>query len=209
MNIFQQIKFALSRPPRSQIKFIMTTYIDNVISKRFYGKSLTGNFLQIIYSIMTQADGDFAVSGAPWSSAINSKDVNGTSRATHNLISFRQNVSAGDLTAGLILGTGTTTPAADDYTIETVIPHGTGSGQLSYQNMAATQGCEIVGLVTSLVLQRLFVNSSGAQIDVNEIALYSKQTTYVFCIYRDVLSSADEIPNGSTYRVTLEMSVTT
>jgi hypothetical protein len=109
----------------------------------------------------------------------------------------------------LVVGTGDTAAAAANYAAETICAHGTGSGQFSYQTQTSTQGCEIDTLTTSFILQRLFVNSSGGQIDVNEICLYSKSGSYSFCLYRDVLSSADEIPDGSTYRVTLEISVTT
>ena len=210
MNLFQQIKFALSKPPRGQIKFIVTTYIDNKISKRFYGKSLVGNFLQLVYTNFAANDStNFAASGAPFSSLSSTRDINNTLRSTYSNISFNTNGATGDASKGLVVGTGNTAAAAVDYKAETICAHGTGAGQLSYQTQTSTQGCEIDTLTTSFILQRLFVNGSGAQIDVNEICLYSKGGSYSFCLYRDVLSSADEIPNGSTYRVTLEISVTT
>ena len=210
MTLFEQIKFALSRPPRGQIKFIVTTYIDNTISKRFYGKSLVGNFLQIIYTLMGQNDSThFVASGAPWGNRSQAKDIGGTLHSTYNIVIFHTNANAGVVTQGLICGSGTTTPAAADLVCETPIAHGTGAGQLSYQDQTSTQGCQIVSLSTSFILQRLFVNSSGGQVDVNEICLYCLSSTWTFLLYRDVLSSADEIPNGSTYRVTLEISVTT
>jgi hypothetical protein len=210
MNLFQQIKFALSKPPRGQIKFIVTTYIDNKISKRFYGKSLTGNFLQLWYTMCAYNDSaDFQASGAPWSSLTTTKDITNTSRSVYNVIAILANANPGSVASGLICGTGTTTPASADYKVETIIAHGTGAGQFSYQQQTSTQGCVIDTLTTSFILQRLFVNSSGGQIDVNEICLYTAYSSWSFCLYRDVLSSADEIPDGSTYRVTLEISVTT
>jgi len=210
MTLWEQIKFALSRPPRGQIKFIVTTYIDNTISKRFYGKSLVGNFLQMIYCCLANADlTDFTASGSPWSSQQYAKQTSGALVAVHNITPWQANANVGALNKGIVLGSGTTSPTAADYIIETIINHGTGSGELSYESQTAPQGCEISSLTTSFILQRLFVNNTGSQVDVNEIVLYSAYSTYIFLLYRDVLSSADEIPNGSTYRVTLEISVTT
>jgi len=210
MNLFQRLKFALSKPPRGQIKFIVTTYIDHKISKRYYGKSLVGNFLQLLYGLFSNADStDFPASGAPWSSLLNLKDITSTNRLCTSSTYKAVDADINQVTHGLVFGTGDTAPAAADLSLETLIANGTGAGQLSYQNQIATQGCTIVSLTTSFILQRLAVNTSGGQIDVNEIALYMQMSSYSFCIYRDVLSSADEIPNGSTYRVTLEISVTT
>jgi hypothetical protein len=207
---WKQLKFLLSRPPKTQIKFIVTTFIDGKISNKFYGKSLVGNFLQMIYTNFANNDSaDFPSSGAPFSSLTSTRNTAGTLQSTYSNISFNINVNTAQLTGGLIIGTGDTTPAAGDYCVETLIPEGTGAGQMSYQNQTATQGCEISSLTTSFILQRLFVNNSGGQIDVNEICLYTKSASYTFCIYRDVLPSSDEVPNGSTYRVTLEISVTT
>jgi len=210
LNLYNQIKFALSKPPRGQIKFVVTTYIDNKISKRFYGKSLVGNFLQILYTMFNYNDTThFPVSGAPWSSRSQSKATDGTLYTTYNALAFQVDAVAGSAGQGLNVGSGTTTPTSADYVCETLIAHGTSAGQLDYQDQTSIQGCEIDSLTTSFILQRLFVNSSGGQIDVNEINLYSYISPKSYLLYRDVLSSADEIPNGSTYRVTLEISVTT
>lgn len=208
MNLLSHIKFALSRPPRNQIKFVVTTFIGNKISQRFYGKSLVGNFLQMIYVQLAYADTtDFPVSGAPWSSATSCKDIGNTLRATFSSNYMRCNADPGSVTNGLILGTGSTAVTASDYKIETIIPHGNSANQLNYQNQGAQQGCEITDLTTAFILQRLFVNNSGGQIDVREIALYSF-LNYSFCLYRDVLPVVDEVPNTETYRVTLEISIT-
>ena len=207
---WQQVKFLLSRPPRSQIQFVMSTYIDEKLSKKFYGKSLVGNFLQILYTQMAANDStDFPASAAPWSSVYKSQKTSGATQSTYSVVCFTAAANTGEVNRGLILGSGTTTPAAADYTVETFIAHGTGASQISYQSQTATQGCTIVDLVTSFILQRVFINTSGGQIDVNEICLYSNQSSYIYMLYRDVLSSTDEIPDGSTYRVTLEISVTT
>lgn len=209
MTLIDQIKFALSRPPRSQIKFIVTTYIDGIISKRFYGKSLVGNFLQLIYVIAVQGDTtDFPASGSPWSNATQAIDTGNIKRSSATYYPFQSNANTGEVTKGLIIGTGTTPVSAADYKIETLIVHGTGSGQMQYQNQTANFGVTIVSLTSSFELQRLFVNASGSQIDVNEIAWYGFGSTYTFMLYRDVLPTSDEIPNGSTYRVTLEISIT-
>ena len=209
MNL-QELKFLLSRPPRNQISFIVTTFIDNKLSKKFYGKSLVGTFLQILYTMIAQNDSThFAISGAPWSSRSTTKDIGNTNRTTYNQVMFQGNANSGVTTHGILCGSGNTAPASADIAPETLITHGATAGKLMYQDQTSTQGCEIVSLTTSFILQRLFVNSSGGQVDVNEICLQSLSSTWSFLLYRDVLSSTDEIPDGSTYRVTLEISVTT
>jgi hypothetical protein len=209
MNL-QELKFRLSRPPRNQISFIVTTFIDEKLSKKFYGKSLVGNFLQIIYTHLAYADTtNFPASGAPWSSQTTSKDIGSVSRNTYNVATIQSNAILGAVSKGLLCGSGTTTPAAADLAPETLITHGATAGKLMYQVQTANQGCTIVSLTTSFILQRLFVNSSGGQVDVNEICWQGYYAGNSFLLYRDVLSSTDEIPDGSTYRVTLEVSVTT
>ena len=210
MTLFQQIKFALSKPPRRQIKFIVTTFIDGIISQKYYGKSLVGNFLQILYTMFGYNDSThFVVSGAPWSSRSNSKATDGTSYSTYQALAFQIDANASQINQGIIVGSGVTAPAAADYIAETPIAEGSGAGQLNYADQTSTQGCEIVSLTTSFIIQRLMVNNSGGQVDVNEICLYGYMSPKSYLLYRDVLSSTDEIPNGSTYRVTIELSVTT
>lgn len=209
MTLWKQIKFALSKPPRAQIKFIVTTYIGNNISQRFYGKSLVGNFLQLLYVQMANNDSaNFVASGAPWSSVSQAKDTGNVNRTLYNILIWPVKSIGGSVNSGLICGSGTTTVTASDYKIETLIAHGNSASQLNYQAQTSSQGCEIVSLTTSFVLQRLFVNNSGGQINVNEIALYCTGSGYIICLYRDVLGVTDEIPDGETYRVTLEISVT-
>jgi hypothetical protein len=124
-------------------------------------------------------------------------------------MNFRSSAAIGATNMGIVCGSGTTTPAAADINLETLITHGSTAGKLSYQSQTSIQGCIIASLTTSFILQRLFVNSSGGQVDVNEIGWITMYSTYSYLLYRDVLSSTDEIPDGSTYRVTLEISVTT
>jgi hypothetical protein len=209
MTLFDHVKFILSKPPRGQIKFIVTTDIDGILSKRFYGKSLVGNFLQGIYGYFNGNDtADFAASGSPWNSVNLTKTTTAGTQAFYGSTSALISANVGAVDRGLILGSGSTAVAAADYVIETLIANGTGSGQLSYQSQTAPQGCEIVSLTTSFILERLFVNNSAGNVSVNEIALYVKLSSVSTMIYRDVLSSADVIPSGSTYRVTLEISIT-
>ena len=113
-------------------------------------------------------------------------DTGGTSRSvTSSIGSWLMEASAGTSTSGLVVGTGTNAVTLNDTALQTQIAHGTGSGQLSY-------GGSVVELPssdatsTTLILTRVFSNSSGGSITVQELGAYAYQSTWEFCIVRDV-----------------------
>jgi len=111
---------------------------------------------------------------------------------------------AGIVTKGVIVGTGNTAPTINDYTIETLIAHGVGGGQLQYGAVAF--GAPASDATTSrFTITRDFANGSGGAITVNEIALYSEGFLYnthlYFMTIRDVIGGGIAIPNGQTLTV--------
>ena len=75
-----------------------------------------------------------------------------------------------DNTYGIQAGTGTTAPASDDNSMETLIAHGSAAGQLQYQ--ATSVGAPgLVGSNIDLVVCRIFVNGSGGSITLREVGL--------------------------------------
>jgi hypothetical protein len=141
----------------------------------------------------------------------NLKDITGTVRsvnvqqsgATYQLNSI---AAAGTATRGIVLGTGTTAVAWDDYKLESQIAHGTGSGQLSYGASSVSIPSPASGYIV-LPLTRDFTNSSGGNVTVREAGVYSlghysTNNTANFCTVRDVLSTPQVIPNGTTVTVT-------
>ena len=108
---------------------------------------------------------------------------------------------------GLVVGSGDTPVSLNDYDLDSKIPHGTGSGQLSYGDSSKYD--ETSGNTTSHGVQRSFDNNSGADITIREIGLIATiniggQNINVLLL-RDVISDTT-VPNGG--RVTVKYWIT-
>jgi hypothetical protein len=98
-------------------------------------------------------------------------DTSGTPRTLGNGgADFICEGGSGSTTNGIQAGTGTTTPAASDTALTTLIANGVGSGQLQYQN-TVINAPTVSGNTTSMVIQRTVTNSSGASITIKEVGL--------------------------------------
>jgi len=114
---------------------------------------------------------------------------------------------AGTNVAGIVVGTGTTTPANTDYCITTIIAHGSGSGQLLHGAQAFTAPA-VIGANVDLIGTRTFTNNSGATITIREVGIYAGEATYSSvprCIAHDLLTVS--VTNGSS--VTIEYRLRT
>ena len=119
-------------------------------------------------------------------------------------LSFASNAALGDTNFGIMVGTGTTDPAINDYKLQTPIAHGTGSGQLQYS--AVTFGAPAADSTTSqFTITRNFANGSSGSVTVYEIGLYVKgyvyNTAYYFMTLRDVISGGISVGAGQTLTV--------
>lgn len=107
-------------------------------------------------------------------------------------------VTAGEgvTTFGILFGSGTTSPTLDDYKLESLIPHGTGSGQLYYH---ATQlSYEKDTDRSRVIIWRTADNNSGGDITISEIGLVFQWYPYPYdyaLILRDVLDTAVVVAN--------------
>ena len=114
-------------------------------------------------------------------------DTGGTSRTVSNNTEIDVNTAAGTATEGLVVGTGTNAVALADTALQTRILHGTTAGTLDY-------GASVVNLPssdstsTTLILTRVFANSSGGTITVREIGIYATMAiaSFQMCIVRDL-----------------------
>ncbi|MBA7615793.1 hypothetical protein ES703_23079 [subsurface metagenome] len=159
-------------------------------------KSFVRQFLELLWIQAFQI-----ASIAPYSV----RDTGNTLQAIcQGAYTFACNALADDETLGIIVGVGTTAPDIDDYKIETIINTGGVGGQLNYGGV--TYGAPASDATTSqFTITRDFSNASGAEITVNEIALYVKahkyDTDYYFMIIRDVIGGGVAVPNGQTLTV--------
>lgn len=127
-------------------------------------------------------------------------DTGGTGRTIERLQRCDVKASAGTVTNGLRVGTGTNAVTLADTALQTPIAHGTTAGTLDH-------GASVVNLPssdstsTSLILTRVFANSSGGSITVKELGIYAlsggSSGTWTFCIARDTatiaLAAADQL----------------
>lgn len=209
MRIPFKVETFLNKIIKTQIVTIVETFIDDKPQKKFYGKSLTANFLVAIYAHFNDNNANFLVNPAPFG-GVRQSGLN----LAGGLVNYAEPVmyldaGVGVITHGIVVGSGSTAPAPGDFNLKTTITNGVGAGQLSYSVQASTQGCTISGSNTSFILQRLMTNGSGGNVTVNEIGIIFEMSGQSYLIYRDVLGSSDVIPNGSTYRVDITFQITT
>lgn len=118
---------------------------------------------------------------------------------------------------GIVVGTGTTAVAPTDYQLATQVLDGITSGTLEHFTCAATN-FTTAGLTASFDIERLFRNSSGGTITLNEVGIYSAMAQFSaqvnftaidhFCIIRDIVSPGFAVLNGEYARIVYTISVT-
>lgn len=200
----------LNKLLQPNIVTIVETFIDGKPSKKFYGKSLTGNFIQWLYAHNSQNDAAFQLSPS-----INNTRTSGwridTGAATGGLQSMDLDITAGAgiVNQGMVLGSDVVVVTPSNFSVGTLINSGVGAGQIVYNTQVSIQGNTIVGQNTSFILQRTFSNNSGGNITVQAIAIYCNETTGGFMYYLDSVAPADVIANGQVYTVQITFQITT
>jgi len=117
---------------------------------------------------------------------------------------------------GIMVGSGTKAVEIDDYSLESKISHGTGSGQLDYDTHSISIS-EEAGQV-KVEITRAFKNASGTTVTVSEVGLgvrnYWKDSSAVrkdlkFLIVRDVLDTPQDVLDGGSLTVKITIIVPT
>lgn len=137
-------------------------------------------------------------------------DISYTAR---NIPAASQNLdmagAAGDTNKGAVFGSGSTAVDIADYELETLIAHGTGTGQLSY-GANAISGFITITSGLAFTITRAATNNSGAPITVREIGLHAVgyiTSELYFLICRDVLASPFSVPNLGAITVVYTLKV--
>jgi hypothetical protein len=193
-----------------------------ICKKRFRSKSFVSNFLKILRTLCYgyTAATSYTLYVSSYSAGI--KDHNGNDalfqvvaeNRTDPSYLFNLNAPANDTNYGIRVGSGSTTPTADDYNLANPIANGTGSGQLLYGATSIETVVVEASSRTYFRIIRTFSNSSGATVTVREIGLSVKWSRtgvgYLYALLaRDVLSSAVDVPDGATLTVRYILSTTT
>lgn len=140
--------------------------------------SFVQNFLYVLY----------LNAGHIFSIPVRKQDASFMNFGAGNTTYFLTTASATETTYGLQVGTGTSATTIGDYKLETLIAHGTSSGQLQYGASTVADVSSTTN-TTSLILTRVFSNATAGSITVNEIAIVgSTQFSGTFMLARDVVT---------------------
>jgi len=180
-----------------------------VKSKKMVGHSLTGNFLQFLYTNFSEENvTDYLVSSFNGGSNTNTKSTGGPAGSTYQAY-MQCHALTNDASYGIVLGTGVVAPTAFDYILGVQILNGTGVGQLSHLPQGSSQAPAAVGNTTSFVLQRLYQNNSGATISPTELGIYIKSPTtgQAILMFRETFAAVAILATQSlTAKVTFEVT---
>ena len=113
---------------------------------------------------------------------------------------------------GIVVGSGNTGVTSTDYKLGTPITYGITSGLLESNSHTFTP-VVISAPSASFTVNRIFRNSSGGNVTINEIGLYgfmnsSSRDFAEFCIVRDVLGVPVTMANGDYLKVTYTFQIT-
>ena len=112
---------------------------------------------------------------------------------------------------GIVLGSGTAAVIPTDDNLQTKINHGTAAGEIEYLGHIFPKDVTTSGSDASFTIERLFLNSSGGDVTINEMGLYNASQTgdvYIYCFIRDLVSPAVVVANGEYLKVTYTIQVT-
>ncbi len=183
------------------------------------GHSWTRNFYNMAFSMMADVGGDGGSTfGAGYFTA---KNVDGIVRGANTYTAFKTSGillgygfhnNAASATFGIVIGTGDTAFSVDQYGLATLIAHGSGAGQMSYNAMVAPVQAYTAGSKTwKNTVSRIFNNNSGSSIIVKETGLYTNHYVFNDANYwmteRSVLSPAVSVANAGQLTVTYEFSM--
>lgn len=155
---------------------------------------------QFIYLLRQGMENTFALS------AVQLRDTSNTLwRFPNTIYIFDVNAAITEDDAGILVGSGNTAAAIDDYAMETLITHGVGAGQLQYAIVTFAVPAASA-TISQFTITRNFTNGSGGAVTVNEIGLActTRDLTYVeryLLLIRDVIGGGISIPNGETLTV--------
>jgi hypothetical protein len=190
--------------------------------KRFPAKSFVGNFLALLSCVFKGGAMTSYTTGTTYYCVGRNDPVNigGSNIGLTFFLTGTGSVyagceaPAGSDVFGMQVGSGDTPVTMTQYSLQTKISHGTGSGQLLYG--ASTVEALTKDTTWYFRVIRAFTNNTGASVTVKEIGLVVQfaagaNNTYTqFMVARDVLPSPVSIPDGAalTIRYKIQYSLT-
>lgn len=167
--------------------------------RKVKSKSLVANFMKLINIRMHNKTETL-------------KDTGGTehSVAPGDVTLCEVEAPEGNDTFGILIGMDMTSPTANDYKLWNQILHGTGANQMTHRATSCS-GVTVADPDSYVEISRLFINESGADIDVNECGFAYHLTVGGVDIFvlvcRDVVSPTVTVPDGGTLTVKYTVKV--
>jgi hypothetical protein len=116
-----------------------------------------------------------------------------------------------DTARGIVVGTGTAAESYEGFELDTIVEHGTSTGQLSYQAQTDTAVAYTAGTkVWTITMVRVIDNLSGAPILVTETGIYTLATNTPanVMIMRDLVGTPIPVANNGDVTVTYTFTLT-
>ena len=201
-GMFRDLK--LPPPPEIFIGFQVHKDGKLIFDDKQRGHSWTRNFYNYKCLVGTNATISNITFGVGYMS---SKNTYGTiGNPPHGIAGVVATAGIGSAT-GIIVGTGDTAFALDQYNLVTPVAHGVGSGQLVYQASVFDSKAYALKVWTS-TCKRIFNNNSGGDITIKEVGLLPSAAPWGnFLLERSVLSPTVLVPNAAQLTVTYEISM--
>jgi hypothetical protein len=187
--------------PKAVVEFEVRDKDGKLIQKgKFPAKSWVGNIIRLLNALWKVWTSPSSYTRYVYTTLSVLLDTTNTARPlklfAESSGTFGGAAPAGDISAGILVGTSDTPVSLAQTNLLGLIANGTGSGQLSY-------GATVVEDLTIdttyyFKIIRTFTNNSGASITVREIGLFLKPHENSFMFARDVPASPITVPNGST-----------
>jgi len=170
-------------------------------------KSFAPNFLQQIYAGFSNwSSTNFAVSSSPYNGRNDLIQIDGSTHT--NVTSWVLNIDSltSNSNSGIICSSDNSTPSPQSFTLSGIITHGTGAGQLSYNNQQGT-GITFNGNQFQITLTRTFTNLSGADVIVKKFYIVNNGTNrYKF--FEELLGSPVTVSNNQTLTIIVTITLT-
>ena len=176
---------------------------DGKLVKRIKDRShsFNRNYYNSMYSGGTDKAGSGSTFGAGF---LTKKNISGNIGATTDDVNLYLESGAAYTTSGITIGTNDTAETFEDFQRGSAIPHGTGTGEMSYAESTIENPVYTAGTKTwDTDYIRYFNNNSGNDIIIAEVCLFSSS----YLISRDILSSAITVTDAGQVKLWYTISM--
>jgi len=133
-------------------------------------------------------------------------ETDGSVSTMANTAAWFVDANAADADYGIIVGSGLTLVANDDYNMADKIDHGVAATELDY-GASAIEAPVVSGSSMGLQFHRTFTNSSGNPLSISEYGLVASTNSARFFMMARDLSTPVEVPNAGSAEVAYFLNI--